>query len=174
MYRSLLGRRRMLIVLDNARDADQARPLLPATPGCLAVITSRSQLSSLVAADGAHLLTVDMFTVDMFTATEARDMLARRLGEARVAAEPDAIDDIITACARLPMALAIVAARATAHPDFTLADLAAQLRTAGGRLDGLDNGDRTNMRAIFSWSYQALSQLRHNCSEFSGCFQASK
>jgi DNA-binding SARP family transcriptional activator/Tfp pilus assembly protein PilF len=152
MYRSLLGNRRVLIVLDNARDADQVRPLLPATPGCLAVLTSRSQLSSLVAVDGAHLLTVDMLTV-----AEARDMLARRLGGDRVAAEPAAVEEIITSCARLPMALAIVAARAIAHPDFTLADLAAQLRTVGGRLDGLDNGDRTSMRTVFSWSYHALT-----------------
>jgi DNA-binding SARP family transcriptional activator len=152
MYRSLLTGRRVLIVLDNARDAEQVRPLLPASPGCLAVVTSRGQMSGLVAADGAHLLTVDMLTAD-----EARDMLARRVGEARVAAEPDAVTEIIAACARLPMALAIVAARAIAHPDFTLADLAAQLRKAGSRLDGLDNGDRTSMRTVFSWSYQALS-----------------
>jgi DNA-binding SARP family transcriptional activator/tetratricopeptide (TPR) repeat protein len=152
MYRSLLGGRRVLIVLDNARDAEQVRPLLPASPGCLAVVTSRNQLSGLVAADGAHLLTVDMLTTD-----EAWEMLSSRIGAERVAAEPDAVAEIITACARLPMALAIVAARAIAHPDFALSDLAEQLKRAGGRLDGLDNGDRTSMRTVFSWSYHALS-----------------
>jgi DNA-binding SARP family transcriptional activator/Tfp pilus assembly protein PilF len=151
MYRGLLDGRRVLLVLDNARDAEQVRPLLPGTPGCVAVVTSRSRLSGLVATEGAHPL-----TVDLLTAAEARDMLAQRLGDQRVEAEPEAIDEIITWCGRLPMALAIVSARAVTHPAFSLATLATQLRQ--GRLDGLENGDPvTNIRAVFSWSYQALT-----------------
>ncbi|HKT02946.1 MAG TPA: NB-ARC domain-containing protein, partial [Rugosimonospora sp.] len=106
LYRSMLAGKRMLLVLDNARDAAQVRPLLPAAPGCLVVITSRNLLSSLVAAEGAHPV-----TLDLFTAAEAREALANRLGADRVAAEPEAVDALIERCARLPLALAVVAAR---------------------------------------------------------------
>jgi DNA-binding SARP family transcriptional activator/Tfp pilus assembly protein PilF len=150
LYRSLLAGRRMLVVLDNARDADQVRLLLPGTPGCLVLVTSRNQLSSLVAADGAHPLTLDLLTPD-----EARQLLARRLGADRVAAESAAVNDIITACARLPLALTIVAARAATHPHFPLHTLASELHD---RLDALTDTDpATDVRAVFSWSYQQLS-----------------
>jgi tetratricopeptide (TPR) repeat protein len=153
LYRSLLADRRMLVVLDNARDADQVRPLLPGTATALVLVTSRNQLTSLVAAEGAHPLTLDLLTAD-----EARELLARRLGAARVAAEPGSVDEIIALCARLPLALVIVAARAAAHPTFPLATLAAELHDAGARLDALDAGDpTTNVRAVFSWSYRALT-----------------
>ncbi len=153
LYRSLLDGRRVLIVLDNARDSAQVRPLLPGTPGSLAVVTSRTQLSGLVAADGAHPLAVDLLSV-----AESRDMLTRRLGRERIAAESAAVEEIIALCARLPMALAIVMARAATHPGFRLAALADQLRYARGGLDAFDTGDPlTDMRAVFSWSYHALT-----------------
>lgn len=153
LYRSMLAGRRVLIVLDNARDAEQVRPLLPGAPGCLVAVTSRSRLVGLITVEGAHPLTVDLLTV-----AEARDMLARRLGHDRVAVESEAVEEIIASCSRLPMALAIVAARAAAHPGFGLDAISAQLRQAQGGLDGFDNGDPvTNMRAVFSWSYQTLT-----------------
>jgi tetratricopeptide (TPR) repeat protein len=153
LYRSLLAARRVLVVLDNARDAGQVRPLLPGSPGCLVVVTSRNRLTSLVAAEGARLL-----TLDVLTAAEARQLLARRIGAARVAAEPGAIEEIITRCARLPLALAIVAARATAHPGFALTALAGELRDAQGNLGAFDGGEQaTQVRAVFSWSYQQLT-----------------
>jgi tetratricopeptide (TPR) repeat protein len=152
LYRSLLAGRRMLIVLDNARDSGQVRPLLPGTPGCMVVVTSRSLLSGLNTVEGARLLTVDLLTV-----AEARDMLAQRLGHHRVSMEPAAVAEIIASCARLPMALAIVAARAAAYPRFTLESISTQLRKSRGGLDGFDNGDAVTMRAVFSWSYQTLS-----------------
>jgi DNA-binding SARP family transcriptional activator/tetratricopeptide (TPR) repeat protein len=152
LYRSMLDGRRVLIVLDNAADAEQVRPLLPTSGGCLALVTSRRQLSDMVAVEGAHPLTVDLLTTD-----EARTMLANRLGADRLAAEPAATGEIIDLCARLPMALAIVAARAATHPDFRLADLAGQLRESKGRLDGFDHGGTFTMRAVFSWSYRTLS-----------------
>jgi tetratricopeptide (TPR) repeat protein/transcriptional regulator with XRE-family HTH domain len=153
LYRSLLADKRMLIVLDNARDAAQVRPLLPAAPGCLVVITSRSQLSSLIAAEGAQPL-----TLDLFTAAEAREALANRLGADRVAAEPDAVDTIIERCARLPLALAVVAARACTHPERPLACVARELADARDRLDALaDHDPYTDIRAVFSWSYQSLT-----------------
>jgi tetratricopeptide (TPR) repeat protein len=153
LYRSLLAGRRMLVVLDNARDAAQVRPLLPGAPGCLVVVTSRNQLSSLVAAEGAHPI-----TLDVPSANEARDLLAARLGEARVDAEPGAVNDIIDACARLPLALAVVGARAATHPSFSLQALASELRETRGRLDTLTAGDAAaDVRAALSWSYEALS-----------------
>ncbi|MFD1936679.1 BTAD domain-containing putative transcriptional regulator [Nonomuraea mangrovi] len=153
LYRGLLAGQRVLIVLDNARDAEQVRPLLPSSPGCLVLVTSRNQLAGLVAAEGAHPLPLDLLPV-----AEAGELLARRLGAERVAAEPDAVEEIIARCARLPLALTIVAARAATYPGFPLAALAAELREAGGGLDVFDCGDpATQVRAMFSWSYNALT-----------------
>jgi DNA-binding SARP family transcriptional activator/tetratricopeptide (TPR) repeat protein len=152
LYRSLLSGRRVLVVLDNARDAAQVRPLLPGSPGCAVVVTSRSQLPGLVAAEGAHPL-----TVHLLSALDARALLRRRVGAARVAAEPAAVDEIVERCARLPLALAIVAARAATSPGLPLSALAAELRDARGDLDAFDGGDATTqVRAVFSWSYHAL------------------
>jgi DNA-binding SARP family transcriptional activator/Tfp pilus assembly protein PilF len=151
LYRSLLNNKRVLVVLDNARDAEQARPLLPGTPTAVTVVTSRNQLTPLVAADGAQPV-----TLDLLTPAEATQLLARRLPD-RVAAEPAAVEEIITRCARLPLALTIAAARAE-QSAFPLAAIAAELADAGGRLSRLDAGDPvTQVRAVFSWSYTALS-----------------
>ncbi|MFJ5301722.1 AfsR/SARP family transcriptional regulator [Streptomyces sp. NPDC088350] len=154
LYRSMLARRRMLVLLDNARDADQVRPLLPGSPGCLVIVTSRNRLTGLVAGEGAHPL-----TLDQLTPAEAHDLLTRRLGTARPAAEPRATDEIITRCARLPLALAIVAAHAVAHPGFPLSAIAEELRASHGSLDAFASGDdiTTDVRAVFSWSYNAVS-----------------
>jgi DNA-binding SARP family transcriptional activator/tetratricopeptide (TPR) repeat protein len=153
LYRSLLADKRMLVVLDNARDADQVRPLLPGAPGCVAVVTSRDQLTSLVAVEGAHRI-----TLDLLTDVEARHLLARRLGRQAVEAEAEAVDDIIESCERLPLALAIVAAHAAGRPDFRIADLADQLRRTRGSLDAFSVGDpRLDLRAVYSWSYTSLS-----------------
>jgi tetratricopeptide (TPR) repeat protein len=153
MYRTLLNRRRVLVLLDNACSAEQVRPLLPGSAGCLVIVTSRDDLGPLVAAEGAHPLTVDLLTLD-----EARQLLAARLGAQRVSAEPEAVAEIIARCAHLPLALAIVAARAAVRPDFPLAALAAELSWTAGTLDAFDAGDAaTDIRTAFSWSYQALS-----------------
>jgi DNA-binding SARP family transcriptional activator/tetratricopeptide (TPR) repeat protein len=152
LYRSLLAGKRVLIVVDNARDVEQVRPLLPGSAGCLAVVTSRNQLTGLVAAEGAHPL-----TLDLLTPTEARELLTRRLGVDRVAREPDAVNAIIARCARLPLALAIAAARAT-HADFPLTALAAELREDAGTLDAFHGDDpATDVRAVLSWSYRTVS-----------------
>ncbi|MGH3621328.1 MAG: tetratricopeptide repeat protein [Sciscionella sp.] len=154
LYRSLLAERRVLVVLDNARNVDQVRPLLPASPSCLAVVTSRSRLFGLIATEGAAALTLDLLTPEV-----AGELLARHLGAERMADEPDAVSELITLCARLPLALAIAGARASEHADFPLTQLAAQLRDMRGRLDALDGGDPTaDVRAVFSWSYRYLSR----------------
>ncbi|MFJ3671055.1 BTAD domain-containing putative transcriptional regulator [Streptomyces sp. NPDC090106] len=153
-YRTHLSGRRVLLLLDNARDAAQVRPLLPGTTGCLTIVTSRDQLTGLVAVDGAHPV-----RLDVLTPAEARDLLSRRLGAARVAAEPDAVDEIVTRCARLPLALAVTAARAALRPGFPLAALAAELRASAADLGAFEDiGDTAaDVRAVFSWSYHALS-----------------
>jgi len=153
LYRSLVAGKRLLIVLDNAADCEQVRPLLPASAGCLVVVTSRHQLAGLVAAEGAHPVTLGLPSAD-----EARALLARRLGEQRIAAAPQATGKIIQECARLPLALAIVAARAAASPGFPLAALAAQLSDGRGSLDTFATGDPgSELRTVFSWSYRALT-----------------
>jgi DNA-binding SARP family transcriptional activator/transcriptional regulator with XRE-family HTH domain len=151
MYRSLLADRRMLIVLDNARDTGQVRPLLPAGPRHLVLVTSRNQLTSLVAAEGAHPV-----ALDVLNPADARDLLARRLGQARIEAEADAVTELTELCARLPLALAIAGAHAALHPGLPLATLVTKLRNASSRLDALDAGQDASVRAVFSWSYQHL------------------
>ncbi|MBB5867568.1 DNA-binding SARP family transcriptional activator/tetratricopeptide (TPR) repeat protein [Allocatelliglobosispora scoriae] len=153
LYRSTLAGRRMLILLDNARDTAQVRPLLPGAATCLVLVTSRDRLPGLIASDGAHPITLDLLSTD-----EARQLLVRRLGADRVAAEPEAVEEMITHCARLPLALAIVAAHAATRPQLSLEALAEELRDTGSRLDLLTTGDaHTDVRAVFSWSYRSLT-----------------
>ncbi|WP_405724493.1 tetratricopeptide repeat protein [Streptomyces sp. NBC_00028] len=154
LYRSLLARRRVLVVLDNAADADQVRALLPGSAGCLAMVTSRNRLTGLVATEGAHPI-----ALGLLSPAEAREMLARRIGEHRLTAEPDAVTEIATRCARLPLALAVTAARATIRPTLSLTRLAADLAAARGSLAALaGDGDdaAADVRRVFSWSYDAL------------------
>jgi DNA-binding SARP family transcriptional activator len=153
MYRSLLDGRRMLIVLDNAADPGQVRPLLPGSPGPLVLVTSRGRLSGLTARDGARRL-----TLGPLAPAETIALLDRVLGPERVRAEPEAARDISVRCGHLPLALRIMADRAADHPCATLASLADQLAAAHDLLDVLDSEDEaTAIRAVFSWSYQALA-----------------
>jgi DNA-binding SARP family transcriptional activator len=141
LYRSLLGGKRMLVLLDNASDVDQVRPLLPASPGCLVIVTSRNQLASLVATEGASPL-----TLDVLTEAEAQELLSRSLGRERVADDLGAAGALIQLCARLPLALSIAAARTASQPGLSLAALTAGLRDTGSRLDALDARARDRER----------------------------
>jgi tetratricopeptide (TPR) repeat protein len=153
LYRSVLAGKRVLVILDNARDAAQVRPLLPGSPSCLVLVTSRARLPGLAATEGAQLL-----PLDVLTGTEAQELLAGRLGE-RASAEADAATQLTESCSRLPLALSIVAARAAARPLMPLAELSRELADAQGRLDALDAGDPVaSIRAVFSWSCQQLSE----------------
>jgi DNA-binding SARP family transcriptional activator/Tfp pilus assembly protein PilF len=153
LYRSLLAGRRMLIVLDNARDADHVRALLPGVSSCLVLVTSRNRPADLVADRILHPI-----TLGLLSAGEARQMMGRRLGEDRVAAEPEAVDEIIALCARLPLALAIVAARAVLNERAPLGVLAGELRRTRGGLGPFTGEDpRTDVRSVFSWSYRTLT-----------------
>lgn len=153
LYRSLLAGRRVLVLLDNAARTDQVRPLLPGASGCMAVVTSRSQLTGLITTAGAHPVTLELPSAD-----EARELVEHRLGAARVEAEPAIVEEIVALCARLPLALAIVVTRAATQPGVPLAVLAAELRAASGGLTEFTDPDLTgDVRAVFSWSYRQLS-----------------
>jgi DNA-binding SARP family transcriptional activator/tetratricopeptide (TPR) repeat protein len=152
-YRSLLAGKRMLIVLDNAGTAEQVRPLLPGTPGCAVLVTSRDALAGLVARDGATRLDLDLLPPG-----EATALLTELIG-ARAETDPDAVADLARQCARLPLALRVAAELAAARPAVPLTDLIADLAGQQQRLDLLDAADdpRTAVRAVFSWSYQQLT-----------------
>lgn len=152
LYRSVLAGRRMLVLLDNAADDAQVRPLLPASPECLVIVTSRRQLAALAAREGARLVQLDVLSEQ-----EANELLVARLGTERAAREPWAVTELATLCARLPLALSVVVARADAAPRMSLSALAAELTELGGRLDGLDAGDpAANVRTVLSLSYRHL------------------
>jgi tetratricopeptide (TPR) repeat protein len=152
LYRTLLAGKRLLLVLDNARNADHVRPLLPGSPTCKVLITSRDNLVGLVP-QGTRLI-----TLDMLDPSAATDLLARAIGAHRTDEEPAAVADIIEYSGRLPLALAVVAARAAERPAFELRLLADALRDSWARLDALETGDSsTSIRSVFSWSYGILS-----------------
>ena len=152
-YRSMLAGRRMLVVLDNASEVEQIRPLLPGSPGCVVVVTSRDALAGLVARDGARRLDLDLLPRD-----DALGLLRATIG-ARVDADPDAAEALADRCCRLPLALRVAAELAVARPAVPLAELASELADQQRRLDLLDAaGDqRTAVRAVFSWSYRHLA-----------------
>jgi DNA-binding SARP family transcriptional activator/Tfp pilus assembly protein PilF len=151
LYRSLMADRRMLVLLDNARDSEQVRPLLPGAAGCLVLVTSRNRLTDLIALDGAVPL-----TLDLLSQREAHELMVSRLGRERVGREEHAVNELIDLCARLPLALNVIAARAAAIPDTPLRILADELR--GARLDLLSAGQGTaDLRAALSCSYRTLS-----------------
>ena len=152
LFRTLVAERRVLIVLDNARDAEQVRPLLPGSGGCLVVVTSRNQLTGLVVAEDAQPITLDLLSTG-----EARELLVHRLGVNRVVNESIAADRLIECCTGLPLALSIVAARLVANPNLSLTAVANELTHTRERLDLFTGDDTaTDMRAVFSWSYQTL------------------
>ncbi|MFF7838142.1 BTAD domain-containing putative transcriptional regulator [Streptomyces ossamyceticus] len=151
LYRSTLAGRRLLVLLDDAADTEQVRPLLPAGPGSLTLVTSRLALSGLTAS-GAHPL-----HLALPSAADAGAVLARRVGHDRTGAEPGAAAEIVARCARLPLALAVVAARAAGRPDFPLSAIAAELRHAGDCLDAFaDTGGVPGLRTVFAPSYRRL------------------
>jgi tetratricopeptide (TPR) repeat protein/transcriptional regulator with XRE-family HTH domain len=151
-YRTLVAGRRILILLDNAAGVEQVRPLLPGTPSCAVVVTSRDSLSGLVARHGARRLDLDLLPADDAI------LLLRRLIGARVEADPAAADLLAAQCARLPLALRVAAELAISRPSMPLADLAAELADHRRRLNLLDGGGdpRAAVAAVFSWSVRQL------------------
>jgi tetratricopeptide (TPR) repeat protein len=148
LYRSRLAGQRVLVLLDNARDGEQVRPLLPGDPGCVALVTSRDALAGLVAADGAWRLDLDVLPL-----ADAVRLLRSLIGP-RGDREPAAVAELAALCARLPIALRI-AAELAVRSAVPLAEVVTEL--AADRLYRLDAGEhRADVRAVFSWSYRCL------------------
>ncbi|MGW6903032.1 AfsR/SARP family transcriptional regulator [Streptomyces sp. NPDC054940] len=147
LYRSLLDGRRILVLLDNARDAAQVRPLLPGMEGCAALVTSRVRMVDLA---GAHLVDLDVMSPD-----EALSLFTKIVGEERVASEREAALDVVAACGFLPLAIRIAASRLAARRTWTVSVLAAKLADGRRRLDELQAGDLA-VKATFELGYGAL------------------
>ena len=153
LLRTVLAGRRVLIVLDNAREVNQVRPLLPGSATCLVVVTSRHDMIGLVAGEGAWPV-----ALHPLSGGESTLLLSTLAGTDRVNAQPAAATELIEVCGRLPLALTITAARAAVQPELPLADLASALRGVGGPLAALDTDDATtSVRGVFSWSYDSLT-----------------
>ncbi|MBF9067269.1 BTAD domain-containing putative transcriptional regulator [Streptacidiphilus fuscans] len=151
LYRTLLAGRQMLIMLDNARDAEQVRPLIPGAQGCVVMITSRSQLAGLVASDGARRLALDVLDPD-----EACQLLGSIVGDCRVAAEREAARRLVQACGGLPLAIRIAGANVVAR-NAGIADYGAELAGSDVLSRLCVEGDRrSTVRAAFDLSYRAL------------------
>jgi DNA-binding SARP family transcriptional activator/transcriptional regulator with XRE-family HTH domain len=164
LYRSLLAGRRMLVVLDNAQNAEQVRPLLPGSSGCLVIVTSRNRLTGLAASEGARLLNLGVLTDG-----ESHSLLVASLGAERTTTEPVAVGELITLCARLPLALCDAAARAVTRPGLPLSALTAEMRDERQRLDALETGEMaTSVRMVFSWSRARLSESAARMFRFLG------
>ncbi|MFG1682577.1 BTAD domain-containing putative transcriptional regulator [Nonomuraea sp. NPDC049269] len=152
LLRSTLAGRRVLVLLDNARNTAQVRPLLPGSD-CLVLVTSRTRLAGLAVHDDArHVF------LRRLREAESHTLLGKILGAGRVSAEAEAAAELARLCAHLPLALAISAEHVTRRPGAQLANLVAQLRDERSRLDllGVDEDPQMSLRAVFSWSYQAL------------------
>ncbi|MFE9171038.1 BTAD domain-containing putative transcriptional regulator [Streptomyces kebangsaanensis] len=147
LYRSVLDGRRVLVLLDNARDAAQVRPLLPGTEGCAALVTSRVRMVDLA---GAHLVDLDVMSPE-----EALQLFTRIVGEERVASEREAALDVVAACGFLPLAIRIAASRLAARRTWTVSVLAAKLADERRRLDELQAGDLA-VKATFELGYGQL------------------
>ncbi|AQS69090.1 BTAD domain-containing putative transcriptional regulator [Streptomyces pactum] len=147
LYRSVLDGRRVLVLLDNARDAAQVRPLLPGADGCAALVTSRVRMLDLA---GAHLVDLDVMSPD-----EALALFTRIVGEERVASEREAALDVAGACGFLPLAIRIAASRLAARRTWTVSVLAAKLADERRRLDELQAGDLA-VKATFELGYGQL------------------
>lgn len=162
VYRSVLAGRRVLVLLDNARNADQVQPLLPGAPGCLVLITARDRLDSLAVREGVQRLPVPVMTPE-----EADNMLRRNLGAGRIADDPAAAELLAARCAYLPLALRI----AVSHldPTMSLSGYAAPLTTGDGLMAFEIDGDAyATLRTTFDLSYRTLTPAARRLFRFVG------
>ncbi|QQQ78705.1 tetratricopeptide repeat protein [Saccharothrix sp. 6-C] len=152
LYRGLMAGRRALVVLDNAATADQVVPLLPGSPTCTVLVTSRTSLPSVIDRHGAHHL-----PLGVLTSVESRALLTSRLGEHRADAEPGAVDELVGLCGRHPLALVITARHAATRPRLPLAELAAELREPGLEVLDHETDVTASLPAVLSWSLHRLT-----------------
>ncbi len=155
LYRSVLAGRRVLVVLDNAATTGQVRPLLPGTPGCMVVVTSRACLTDLVVSEAAHRVGLGLFTT-----AESQTLLRGIVGEARAEAEPAASAELVRLCGGLPLAVRVAGTRAAARPRYTLAEVVADIggeqEPGPGNGFGGDSAIGDAVRSVFGWSYAQL------------------
>ncbi|HEV3356818.1 MAG TPA: tetratricopeptide repeat protein [Pseudonocardiaceae bacterium] len=154
LYRSLLDGRKVLLVLDNARESGQVAPLLPGSAGCGVILTSRVRLTSLDMRQEQRL------TLDPLTEHESVSLLRTVIGDPRADEEPQAVRDLADRCGHLPLALRIAAERVATHPHHAILTLVEELTDESERLDGLVTSDSLTVRAVFSWSYQDLGAAK--------------
>ena len=154
LFRSRTANRSLLIVIDNVNSAEQVRPLLPSSPNCLTIVTSRSRLSGLIAQEGAHRISLDLLRPD-----ESLDLLESLIGQDRVRQEQDQANEIVRLCGYLPLALRIAGQRVSERQTITLEELTRELSDERGRLGFFateDEDERSALSAVFYWSYKAL------------------
>jgi DNA-binding SARP family transcriptional activator len=152
LYRTLAAGRRMLVMLDNARDSAHVTDLLPGSAGSAVIVTSRDRLTGLVTGYGARPV-----LLDVLDAADSRRVLTKRLGD-RITAQDELVTEVVTACGGLPLALGIAAARTAVQPRPSLALVAAELRDSTTRLCALDEENpQSSLRAVLSSSYAALT-----------------
>lgn len=152
IYHQAIERRNILLILDNARNAEQIRPLLQTKAGSLTIATSRNQLASLVVTKGARPV-----PVDLMDSTDSRALLERRIGSMRTAEDSEALGEIAELCGYLPLALTITSARASTRDSVSLSEVAKGLRGSGDSLDAFSDDPDSDLRKVFSWSYRTLS-----------------
>jgi tetratricopeptide (TPR) repeat protein len=165
LYRSTLAGRRMLIVLDNAKNGTQLLPLLPGSPGCAVLTTSRVTLSDV---DGMRVSRLDVLTQE-----DATILLDRTVADGRVAADPVGSASVVASCGNLPLAVRIAGSRLAARPTWTVRDLADRLADEDRRLDGLEQRDRA-VRASLGLGYNGLSASERRALNLLALFQASE
>lgn len=153
IFRSVTSGARLLILLDNAAGIDQVKPLLPSSPGCGVVVTSRRVLSGLTVAHDARRV-----SVAPLCESDAVDLVTAIVGENRAAADPPAVATLVRLCGRLPLALRIAAELAVIHPNRSLTALARDLADDDDRLDQLETDDPRSPRAVFEWTYRDLPE----------------
>lgn len=165
LFRSLVGGKRMLIVLDNTMSARQIRHLLPGSPGCLTLVTSRGSMPSLVSREGAVRMPLDVLSIE-----DALELLAEVIEDGRSEADEAGALRVVEHCGRLPLALRVVAERASARPHLTMSALADELTAEQLRLDALsaDEDELADVRAVFSWSYRSLDARQRRVFRFLG------
>jgi DNA-binding SARP family transcriptional activator len=169
LYRSLLYDKRMLIVLDNARDAEHLRPLLPGSPSCMMLVTSRSKLDGLMVTHGTRVLHLDVMDTD-----EAISLVEQLLGPKRIAAEPEAATELVTLCGRIPLTTRVVAAQAAIQPDLSVRELLSRLQSIPEQLSRFETGEvATSIRAVMLGTYRHLDSLAAQLLRFLGLHRGS-
>jgi tetratricopeptide (TPR) repeat protein len=171
LYRSLIGGKRMLILIDNSMSARQIRHLLPGSHDCLTLVTSRSSMPSLIAREGADRMPLDVLAIE-----DALELLAEVIDDGRTEADESGALRVVEHCGRLPLALRVVAERASARPHLTMSDLADELAAEQLRLDALsaDEDELIDVRAVFSWSYRSLDARQRLVFRFLGLHRGAE